>query len=84
MEYVDGKKQNQAKPKLRVKLDQWVEVTVDVTANSIVTSIKQEGNNFPQIDKFAEPKTNLSQGNFGFRVPGKDKLAVGNFSFAPK
>jgi hypothetical protein len=83
MEYVDGKRQNQVKPKLRVKLDQWVQVTVEVTGNSIVTSIVQEGNKFPEIDKFTEPKTNLSKGRFGFRVPGKDKLAVGSFSFSP-
>ena len=84
MEYVDGKRQNQVKPKLRVKLDQWVQVTVEVTGNAIVTSIQQEGNKFPEIDKFTEPKTNLLQGQFGFRVPGKDKLAVGSFSFTPK
>jgi hypothetical protein len=84
MEYVEGKKQNQVKPKLRVRLDQWVQVTVEVTGNSIVTSIQQDSNNFPAVDKFTAPKTNLLQGRFGFRVPNKDKLALASFSFAPK
>jgi hypothetical protein len=83
MEFVDGKKLNQAKPKLRVKLDQWIQVTIEVTATAIVTSIKQEGNNFPDIDRFENPKSGL-KGKFGFRVPGKDKLAVGGFAFTSK
>ena len=83
MEFVDGKKQNQAKPKLRVKLDAWVQVTVEVTANAIVTSIVQEGNKYPEIDRFQNPKSG-TKGKFGFRVPGKDKLAVGAFAFAGK
>jgi hypothetical protein len=57
-------------------------VTVEMTPASIVSSIKQESNNFPQIDKFLDPKTKLMQGKFGFRVPGKDKLAVGTFGCA--
>jgi hypothetical protein len=83
MEFVDGKKQNQVKPKLRVKLDAWIQVTIEVTANSIVTSIVQEGNKYPEIDKFENPKGGL-KGKFGFRVPGKDKLAVGAFTFSGK
>lgn len=83
-EYVEGKKQNVAKPRLRVKLDQWVQITIEVTSNSIVTSIKQESNNFPAIDKFTGQDENFLKGHFGFRVPGKDRLAVGNFAFTPK
>ena len=78
-----GKKQNQAKPKLRVKLDAWVQVTIEVTANAITTSIVQEGNKYPNIDKFENPKGGL-KGKFGFKVPGKDKLAVGGFTFTGK
>jgi hypothetical protein len=84
MEWVEGKRQNQAKPKLRVKLDQWIQVTIEVTANAIVTSIVQEGNKYPQIDRFENPKSGALNGKFGFRVPGKDKLAVGAFAFAGK
>jgi hypothetical protein len=64
-----------------VKVDAWIQITVEVTQNSIVTSIQQEDNNYPAIDKFSDPKINLLQGKFGFRVPGKDRLAVGAFTF---
>jgi hypothetical protein len=83
MEYIEGKRQNQNKPKLRVKLDQWIQVTVEVTANSIVTSIQQESNKYAAVDKFDNPKSGV-KGKFGFRVPGKDKLAVGGFTYAGK
>jgi hypothetical protein len=78
--YIDGKKYN-VKPPLKVKVDAWIQITVEVTQNSIVTSIQQEDNNYPAIDKFSDPKINLLQGKFGFRVPGKDRLAVGAFTF---
>jgi hypothetical protein len=84
VEYIDGKKQATVKPKLRVKLDQWVQVSIEVTPNSVTTSIQQEGNNFPGIDRITSQNTNFAKGRFGFRVPGRDRLAVGNFTFTPK
>jgi serine/threonine-protein kinase len=87
-EFVDGRKTNTAKPKIRVKLDQWIQVTMDVTATAIVVSVKQDAGNVS--DRIAHEGPSLSpgqsflHGRFGFRVPGKDKLVVGTFAFTPK
>jgi hypothetical protein len=89
-EYIDGKKLNTAKPRLRVKLDQWIQVTVEVTDTAIVTSVQQEANRFPAIERLARdgpslvPTTSFLRGRFGFRVPGKDRLAVNSFTFTPR
>jgi hypothetical protein len=87
-ELVDGRKLNTAWPKLPVKLDQWIQVTIDVTANAISVTVKQDANN--ASDRIARegpsltPGQSFTRGRFGFRVPGKDKLVVGTFSFTPK
>jgi hypothetical protein len=84
MEFVEGKKQNQAKRDLKVKMGQWIQVTVGVTANSIVISIQQEDNNYPEVDRFENLNGGFLNGNFGFRVLGKDRLVLGAFAFAGK
>jgi hypothetical protein len=89
-EYIDGKKQNTAKDKLKVKIDQWIQVTIEVTATSIVNSIQQGANNYSSVDRLAHegpslnPGQSFVRGRFGFRVPGKDRLAVSAFTFTPR
>jgi hypothetical protein len=61
-----------------------------VTDTAIVTSVQQEANRFPAIDRLARdgpslvPTTSFLRGRFGFRVPGKDRLAVNSFTFTPR
>jgi serine/threonine-protein kinase len=88
-ESVDGRKQSNARHKVKVKLDQWIQVTVGVTQNAIVVSIQQDANRFPEVDRLTmgevslKPNRSFLQGHFGFRVAGKDQLAVGTFTFMP-
>ena len=82
MEFVDGKKLNQAKPKLRVKLDQWLQVNIEVTPNAIVTSIQQGEEKY--VDRFETPGGSFLGGKFGFRVPGKDRMAIAAFAFTAR
>jgi serine/threonine-protein kinase len=84
VEYIDGKKQATVKPKLRVRLDRWIQISIEVTPNSITTSVQQEANNFPALDRLTSQQTNFARGRFGFRIPNKDRLAVGNFAFIGK
>jgi hypothetical protein len=87
-EMVDGHKQNTAKPKVRVKLDQWIQVTMEVTPTTVNVTIRQDAANLS--DKISHegpslaPAQSLVRGRFGFRVPGKDRLVVGTFAFTPK
>jgi hypothetical protein len=86
-EFVDGRKQSNARHKVKVKLDQWIQVTVGVTQKAIVVNIQQDTNRFPDVDRLPmgevslKPNRSFLQGHFGFRVPGKDRLAVGDFTF---
>jgi hypothetical protein len=90
VEYIDGKKQNTAKDRLRVKLDQWIQVTIEVTGTAIVHSIRQDANNYPSVDRLAHdgpalnPNQGFLRGRFGFRVNGKDRLTVSAFTFTPR
>jgi tetratricopeptide (TPR) repeat protein len=87
-EMVDNKKTNTAKPKLRVKLDQWIQVTLEVTPTLITVTIKQDAGSWSDRISREGPSLNagqsLARGRFGFRIPGKDKLVVGTFAFTPK
>ena len=54
-------------------------VQVRVTATEIVHQIKQ-GESWKILDRWTQPGTNLSQGKFGFYIPGNDQIAVSSFS----
>jgi len=89
-EFVDGRKQSNARHKVKVKLDQWIQVTVGVTQNAIVVqNIQQDANRFPDVDRLTmeevslKPKRSFLQGHFGFRIPSRDRLAIGAFTFTP-
>jgi len=59
-----------------------------VSSGAIVVTVHQEAGNW--TDRIAQEGPTLTpyhsyvEGKFGFRVPGKDRLVVGSFSFTPK
>ena len=54
-------------------------IRIRVTANEVVTQIK-DGGAWVVLDKLAAPGTNLASGRFGFYLPGKDQIAIMNFN----
>jgi eukaryotic-like serine/threonine-protein kinase len=55
---------------------------IRVSPNEIVHQI-QNGANWLVLDRWSSPGTNLALGKFGFNVPGKDQIAVVNFTHYP-
>ena len=78
---VNGKKGDPVKSPHSIKTNDYVSVTIAVTASSIVHSffVKQQ---WQVVDKWETPGGGL-QGKFGFHLPGKDQIGVSEFRFAP-
>jgi serine/threonine protein kinase len=53
-------------------------IQIRVGPNEIVHSIRQ-GESWVVLDRWTQPGTNLSQGRFGFYIPGGDQVALSNF-----
>ncbi len=52
---------------------------IRVSPTEIVHQIKQ-GNSWIVLDRWTQPGTNLSQGKFGFYIPGDDQVALSTFA----
>jgi serine/threonine protein kinase len=55
---------------------------ITVSANRIVHQI-QQNNTWVSLDSWTQPEENLSNGNFGFYLPGNDEVELSNFGFYP-
>jgi hypothetical protein len=54
-------------------------IQIRVSPNEIVHQVREEDAWFA-IDKWSQPGTSLSQGKFGFYIPGSDQVALSNFT----
>jgi hypothetical protein len=54
-------------------------IQIRVGPNEIVHQIRQ-GDTWAPLDRFALPGSNLSQGRFGFFIPGSDQVALSSFA----
>jgi tetratricopeptide (TPR) repeat protein len=52
---------------------------IRVTPTEIVHQIRQ-GNSWTILDRWTQPSANLSQGKFGFYIPGNDQIALSSFA----
>jgi tetratricopeptide (TPR) repeat protein len=52
---------------------------IRVSPTEVVHQIKH-GDSWTVLDRWTQPGTNLSQGKFGFYIPGNDEVALSNFS----
>ena len=52
---------------------------IRVSPTEIIHQIKH-GNSWTVLDRWAQPGTNLSQGKFGFYLPGNDEVALSGFA----
>ncbi len=55
---------------------------VSVSPGGIVHEVF-DNNTWEKIDSWSEPGTNLSEGKFGFLIPGNDEVGLSNFSYYP-
>jgi Flp pilus assembly protein TadD len=54
-------------------------IRIRVSPTEFVHQIK-EGDSWTILDRWTQPGVNLSQGKFGFYIPGDDQVAISNFS----
>jgi hypothetical protein len=52
---------------------------VRVSANELVHQVRH-GDSWTVLDRWAQTGTNLSQGKFGFYIPGEDQVALSSFA----
>ena len=52
---------------------------IRVTPTELVHQIRQ-GNSWTVLDRWTQPGANLSQGKFGFYIPGNDQVALSSFA----
>jgi hypothetical protein len=80
--YVGGKKGKTVKAEHPLRLDEPVEVSIVLTGCSVRTSLLAE-KDWRVVDEFVWEGGETS-GRFGFRVPGRERLVLEEFSCTPK
>ncbi|MCW5980951.1 MAG: protein kinase [Bryobacteraceae bacterium] len=80
-QFVNGRKQDEAKRKHTLDLEQPVELVVTFSGDSVNVSAVT-GNQHVLLDSF-QPK-DPSVGRFGFRIPGRDQIALTDFKYSAK
>ena len=75
----NGVKTEETKFPLKVDKKSFRTIQVRITPNEIVHQTRN-GDAWIALDKWNEPGLNLSQGKFGFYIPGSDQVALSSFS----
>jgi hypothetical protein len=89
---LDGNKQEYPKIAHNIPSDaEYVNLSIQVSSKGVVQSYSLQDNTWKALDNFdnsaAKPSMyqgkprSFSEGKFGFYLPGKDDVAVSNFSF---
>ena len=78
-----GKRTDAVKVVHLVNRDAAITLQIEVTAESIKTRIQREQEWFV-IDELRKADGDFVRGRFGFRIPGRDQIALQDFRFTPK
>jgi serine/threonine protein kinase len=74
-----GVKSEEIKFPLKAEKKTFRSLQVRVTPNEVIHQIRS-GDTWVVLDRWSEPGSSLSQGKFGFFIPGSDQVALSNFS----
>ncbi|HUJ21200.1 MAG TPA: PEGA domain-containing protein, partial [Bryobacteraceae bacterium] len=58
-------------------------IKIEVSSDSVVTSVQAQGGNWVTVDTWRPSGCNPAEGKFGFYLPGSDEIYISNFSFTP-
>jgi eukaryotic-like serine/threonine-protein kinase len=79
----NGQKTDDAKVPFKGEKKSFRTLQIHVDQNEILHQIKQ-GGNWVVLDRWTQTGSNLSQGRFGFLIPGNDEVALSGFAhYAP-
>ena len=74
----NGQKGDEIKVPHKIDKKSFRTLQIHVSANEIVHQVRQ-GDNWVVLDRWTQPVSNLSQGKFGFLIPGNDQVTLSNF-----
>jgi hypothetical protein len=80
--FVQGKRGKTVKADHPLRLDRPVDVSIALTGMSIRTSVLT-GQDWMVVDEFTPGDGEMS-GRFGFRIPGRERLVLEEFSYTPR
>ena len=63
--------------------DKSYSIQVDVSADKLIHRVLN-GGEWKEIDAWAEPGRNFTEGKFGFLILGNDEIGVSDFKFTPR
>lgn len=66
----------------RIEQQDVFQVQIDVRNGSLVHKVNI-GGNWTVVDNWVDPARNFADGKFGFRIDGKDEIAISDFKFVP-
>lgn len=75
----DGRKSDEIKVADKGDKKSFRALHIRVSPTEIVHQIRH-GDSWTVLDRWTQPGTNLSQGKFGFYIPGNDQVAVSSFA----
>ncbi len=78
-----GKKSRTIKIPHKMKWDDFLSVDIGVTADSIVHRVLVD-DKWVELDNWKQPGGHLTEGKFGFRIPGRDQVGLSHFAFVPE
>jgi len=79
----NGRSKEMVKKKHGLEDENIYTLSVEITPGSLVTRV-YAGGIWRELDSWQTQEMNLTQGKFGFRIPGSDRLGLSNFSFVGK
>jgi hypothetical protein len=83
-EYADGKKVANEKVPVQFDRSTWVRVTITVSDTSVVHTLTQGDKKYTDVDRITDAAADFGKGQFCFRIPGHDEIAISDFRFTPK
>jgi hypothetical protein len=75
----NGAKTDETKVPLKTEKKTFRTIQIRVTPGEVVHQ-SRNGGGWVVFDKWSEPGINLTQGKFGFYIPGSDQVALSAFS----
>lgn len=79
---VTGGKDKKLTDSGRIELPEVFQVQIEVRNGSLIHKVNI-GGNWTVVDNWVDPSRNFGDGKFGFRVDGRDEIAISDFKFVP-
>lgn len=83
-QYANGKKVANEKAPVEFDRSAWVRVSINVSETSVVHTLTQGEKKYTDVSRITDAAADFGKGQFCFRIPGHDELAISDFRFTPR